>query len=810
MAARSSWERLVPRIRRLAGAGDTELDELRALLPPTAWRRLYLDLPFDEWSFDDRFGPRAWAGCLESLRGWCLGFPDRPAAYRERHREAYAFLGLLLLTLLGLRESQDRRLGTAGAGGTGTAAACAALVASAPVRDAIRAVYAPAGGRTPAGAADPAADPRLCWRDSIDFDTLEFHRYGTTSMILGGTSTAALGQRQPFALKLILLPFLRLPRIERSTGEYRQRYGGQDFDCRHLVRVWSSSSSWILMDFVDGRPLADAGLVRPAPAGPARRPDVAGRLNLGRLKAYGLALFDALEEMDGYLNRDHRAAREVHADLTPSNILVTEDRDRPFLRLIDLGPNYLHLDSLAGREGEEAAFVAPEVRADSADPSRLSRADLYSVGQLLVLFCGVRPNPDRIVPDELYARVPMVARLVEDLIDERPDRRLLLHAAATWSYAGLRQVFEEVVDAAIAAEAAGSAPSDERWLRESWRLARHRAVPLDLLRPLAGAPWRLWRVLRAESRRPSRDRPSGTHARTLLWWSALSALAWAVTVSVLLIWVERQLGVQWGGRSVELLQRTGHTDGFPLLDRLRRPDYRLGDLAANWPSLAVGLSYALVAAKYYQNLFAGVSPMAAGWHAGRLTRRAVAATVLMRAETVVAALLILPVVLVEPRWWPLSVAAGQVVAAACNWTVLRFVTSAFGAARRRELSAVPRDDRRVTGLAGLTGWPPTSTLYAAAACVIGAGIYLGRLQDIWVYASSVIAINVVLFYAIKCGSRAAEVRIVLTRAVLAAERLRHLPDAGQTSSVPDRLSTRTIGALSRWRTPSSAPTRTVR
>jgi hypothetical protein len=184
---------------------------------------------------------------------------------------------------------------------------------------------------------------------------------------------------------------------------------------------------------------------------------------------------------------------------------------------------------------------------------------------------------------------------------------------------------------------------------------------------------------------------------------------------------------------------------------------------------------------------------------------------------VVSAVLILPVVLVEPRWWPLSVAAGQVLAAACNWTVLRFVTSAFAAARRRELSAVPRDDRRITGLAGLTGWPPTSTLYAAAACVIGAGIYLGRLQDLWVYASSVIAINVVLFYAIKCGSRAAEVRVVLTRAVLAAERLRHLPAVpdpgrvtGQTSSVPDRLSTRTIGALSRWRTPSSAPTRTVR
>jgi hypothetical protein len=845
MAARPSWERLVPRVRRLTVAGDAELDELRALLPAAAWRRLYLDLPFDEWSFDDRFGPHAWADCLDALQRWCLAFPDQPADHRERHRDAYAFLGLLLLTLLALRESQDRRLGgpagrptptaagTTPAGGAspdgGVApgapaaggpapdaapdAVCARLVASEPVRSAIRAVYAPAGRGVPGVPVDPAADPKLFWRDSIDFDSLAFHRHGTTSIILRGTSTAALGRRQPFALKLIILPFLRLPRIERSTGEYRHRYGGQDFDCRHLVRVWASSSSWILMDLVDGRPLADLDFgVRPAPAGPpARRPDVTGRLNLGRLRAYGLALFDALDEMDRYLNRDDKTGRrEAHADLTPSNIMVAEEHGRPFLRLIDLGPNYLRLDSLAGREGEEAAFVAPEVRADSSDTSQLSRADLYSVGQLLVLFCGVRPNPDRIVPDELYAGVPMVARLVEDLIDERPERRLLLHSTVGLRYAELRQVFEEVVDAAIAAEADGSAPSDERWLRESWRLARRRAVPLELLRPLAGVPWRLWRVLRAESRRPSRERPSGTPARTLLWWSALSALAWAVTVSVILLWLERQLGVQWGGRSVEVLQRTGHTSGFPVLDGLRRPDYRLGDLAANWPSLAVGLSYAMAAAKYYQNLFAAVSPIAAGWHAGRLTRRAVLATVLMRSETVVSAVLILPLVLVEPRWWPLGVAAGQIVAAACNWAVLRFVTSAFAAARDRGLSAVPRDDRRITGLSGFTGWPPTSIFYAAAASVIGTLVYLGRLHDIWVYASAVIAINLVLFYAIKCGSRAGEVRVVVTRAVLAAERLRYLPAGGQTSSVPDRLSTRTIGALSTWRTPSSAPTRTVR
>jgi hypothetical protein len=797
MAKKATWELLVPRIRALAGAGGPDLDELTALLAPdgrwplVSWRRLYLDLPFDEWSFDDRFGPSAWAQSLDNLERWCLSFADRPAVFRERHRDAFAFLGLLLLTLVALRESERRRLGSGEA--HDCAGICGALAASEPVRAAIRGVYGPTAGSgaTGSGATGPgAALPRTAWKDSVDFDTLTFHRHGTTSIILRGTSTAARGVREPFALKLIVLPFLRLPRIERSTSEYRQRYGSQDFDCRHLVRVWASSSSWILMDFVAGRPLADVDFgVRPsAPERPSwrgrhlgsgRRPEGAAGLNLRRLREYGLALFDALEEMDGYLNRAGPAGvREVHADLSPSNIIVGDDRGQPFLHLIDLGRNYLYLHALAGREGAESAFIAPEVREDDG---QLGRADLYSVGQLIVLFSGVRPNADRTVPDELYARVPMVARLVEDLIDERPGQRLLLHgsgAGAGWRYGALRQVFAEVVDAAIAAETDGSAPSDEHWLRESWRLARRRALSVEVLRPLAGTPWRLFRLLRAESRRqpgqPGQHRQTGTHARTLLWWSSLSALAWAVTVSVILLWAERQIGVSWGGRSIELLQRTRHTSGFPFLDGLRRPDYRFPDLAHNWPALAVGLSYALAGVKYYQNLFAGVAPLAAGWRAGRLTRWAVGATVLMRAETVTAAVLTLPVVLVEPRWWPINTAIGQVLAAACNWAVLRFATGAFGAARDRGLSTVPRDDRGITGLSPFSGWVPTSMFYAAAACAIATLLYLGKLHDEWMYAVAVIAINLVLVYAIKCGARAGEVRVVLTRAVLAAERLRHL------------------------------------
>lgn len=55
-------------------------------------------------------------------------------------------------------------------------------------------------------------------------------------------------------------------------------------------------------------------------------------------------------------------------------------------------------------------------------------------------------------------------------------------------------------------------------------------------------------------------------------------------------------------------------------------------------------------------------------------------------------------------------------------------------------------------------------------------IYHGAFKDIYVYAMAVASINFFLFYVIKCGRGAAEIRVVLTRAMLASERLRHLSD----------------------------------
>jgi hypothetical protein len=61
--------------------------------------------------------------------------------------------------------------------------------------------------------------------ESVDFSTLEFHRHGTTSFILKGRiGQRSHGEVKTFALKCIIYPFLRIPRISRATRDYATTY----------------------------------------------------------------------------------------------------------------------------------------------------------------------------------------------------------------------------------------------------------------------------------------------------------------------------------------------------------------------------------------------------------------------------------------------------------------------------------------------------------------------------------------------------------------------------------------------------------
>jgi hypothetical protein len=698
----------------------------------STWREILLDLPFDESSFDDRFGDGAWRRTVANLNGVCDMLPVRSRDRTDVDVSVLSFLGLLLVTLNGLGESSYRRSHQAAVAAVADqpppaathdcARTCQRLVQDKAIAELMSQVYRPdlpadehARAHEQSKGAG-TADSRRVWQDDVEGNDVVFYRHGTTSIILSGRGRMKDGAQRKFALKLILYPFLRIPRIEQATRNYKEVSPKATADDTHLTRVWASASNWILMDFVEGTALSELFV-----SGTRTDPQ---RVDLAALRRYGLAVFAALCQFDKRVNEDNHATRRVHGDLSPSNIIISGDEFAPQAHLIDIGRNYLYAhSSVAGAEGPDGAYIAPEVKGGAADDA-IPDADLFSLGHLLILVGGVGTRQDHTVPDEFYARVPMIARFIEDLIEHDPANRLLLFpvadSQARQRYELLRERFLIELDAAEAAEESNRAPTDDRWARGLLAQLRHR-LP-EALRPLGGMPGRLRRIRKSLKNSRVPGKASATSSGSLLFWSWLSATAWAVTVSVTLTWVLRQLTYrgapwQWGTRSVEAYQKAldpKHDQVLPIVDSWRRADYSFPDLVHNWPALLVGFTYILVGAKYYQNLFSSVSPLRVGWRAGRLTVWAAFAQFFMRVETVAACLLVLPVVLVEPRWWPIDSAIGQIVVYLCNRCVFSFSTTALDRARAAKLTSVPGTNTAITGLSNLrlilvvevvSGWP---------------------------------------------------------------------------------------------------------
>jgi hypothetical protein len=717
------------------------------------WRALLQEMPYDETLFDSRFGAGAWSRTVSRLSSFCAGYRRQEMAFQDRYQGLYGVLALLLLTCYALQESERRRhppgRSRGEAPGHDCQRHCGVLFADPAVQQSIRWIYRPddnaEGDDYDGGAVQE-------WESNVRFDSLNFLRHGTTSVILHGQANRSGGGE--FALKLIILPFLRVSQIARSTAGYWATYGRLRSSA--VVNVWASSRAWILMDRLSGIPL-DEALAHDLPGG--------NRLRV--LQTYGRALFRALLDLS-------RAApdRPVHQDLSPSNIIVADGPHGPVLTFVDLGRNYLYSQAIVGLEGAEAHFVAPEVRSGS---TATPRADHYSLGYLLIAASGTAPDADGTVPDVFYAHAPLLARFLEDLVDRDPERRLLV--SGTEDYDRLGRRFEQEVEAAQAAGAGPLTGEQETTL----------AAAASLFRPLANSPKRLRRIYRARRRQGDLgDARQNFSARYLLIWAQIAAAAFAVTVVIVSFWSLRDLGWNWGGPAIEFGQRVLGPDGsitdrllagrspdeVPFLDSLRRPGYSIPDLAHNLPARIVGITYALVGAKYYANLFAGIAPLVAGMRLGRLSVLAVGAGFFMRLAGLTAAILVLPFTLVEADWFLVCSALGQTVTFLCNWFAAAFARTAIRRARAEGFSTVPPDDAKVTGMAAFGQWAPSSFYYALVVWTVAVFVGLGVLRDEYVYAIGIAATNLILLYGVKCTAGAANVRIFLTRGTLAAERMR--------------------------------------
>ncbi|MBB5957123.1 serine/threonine protein kinase [Saccharothrix tamanrassetensis] len=756
------------------GRHDSEsraLREIHELCGSAAeWRQVLVRIPLDKLSFQLEAGVER-ATAIAALTGWCRSFKTRRAGGHQRHEsEVFGYLSVLLITLTTMAQSD--------AGAAQEAhdcqGVCHPLVQDDSVRRALVELYSPA--RT---AEHHVGSEWAVVRDA----RFEFHRHGSTSFLLRGKPGQVTARHTEFALKCVLFPYADIPVIAAKTRSYETDHNSLDASGRtvgHMVRVWASTDNWILMDFAEGRTLAEEidELKREA-ALPVvgrfrrRQPSPAGNVRLDLIRKVGLPLLTALAEL-------HRSGKR-HEDLSPTNVIVhrrVPDRDgRAYdLTFVDFGRNYLYSGAFAGPRTAQSAYVAPEVRANSED---VAKADLYSLGHILIALGDVGANRDDTIPDRFYGQAPLIARVVEDLIDVRPDRRLLVFPvpiddADVYHY--LRQVLEQELDVTQAALV------DDPDLRP-------RAIPYDrhtvtetvrTLFPASREPKRRRRIYRMRKQQGVLADPRRSmHARWLLFFSVVSSLSYFTSTTVCVLWFLRDIGIDVLGPPVQLVLRPWDVPPgvIPLVDDLRVPDYKLGLVWENLPARIIGLSFALASVRYYQNILSGVTTLVARSSALPGAPLRIAAEIAIRAMAPWASWLILWVNLVDVRDWPLSTAIGYSGVVFSNVLCAAFATRYLALARAAELSTVPPEHQKIIGLDAFRQWGPTVTLYSVTVWVFAYLIMNGTLKDTYVYALSVALVNIGLFYVLKTGINALDVRTGLNRCFLAAERLRYEAEA---------------------------------
>jgi serine/threonine protein kinase len=780
------------------------VDRLRELCPTLdSWRRLISAIPIGKLSFQLEVGIQR-AEAVRLLSSWCRSFIaedlDREVA------EIHGFLAVLLITLITMEEGPASSTGShndALDSKFGDVAGkrvvsrhnceeiCRALTRIPSVRSALLDLYAPTDStHVSLSSVDPDKKNAIDRWKCLQEDSLDFHCHGSTSFILRGLPDWPTRGRIKFALKCVLLPYSTIPVIASKTESYTTDHDSLDDEgsaVRHMAQVWASTTQWILMDFVEGVTLSEEierlkrNLSRSYRGRRGQRVPLEGNVRLDLIRILGLPLLGALAEL-------HRAGKR-HDDLSPTNIIVRcrTDEDGRFeydVTFIDFGRNYLHMQVIAGHEGPDTTFVAPEVRGNDDD---LTSADLYSLGRILIALGDVGDNRDGTIPDRFYGQAPLIARVIEDLIDEKPQRRLLIFGNLSKAgdiYGCLQKILKQELDVTQAELEPDSG-------------LRERAVPyeneslgssLKSLFPLSRESQKRRRIYKVRKEQSVLSEPRRSmHARWLLVFSALAAFNYLITTFVCISWFWRDVGIDILSPPIQVVLRLMGVDssGVPIIDGLRQSDYRLGLLAENFPARMVGLSFALAGARYYQNIFSGLTTRVARSPAlnGAISRFVTEVT--MRTMAVWSSWLILAANLVQVRWWGLATAVGYTGVLMANVTSARFATKYLIMARENGLSTVPPRHQTITGLDGYRQWGQSMFIYSIAVWVFAVLIYAGVLKDVYVYAAIVAIVNVGLFYVIKTGANALDIRTGLNRCFLAAERLRYEKEQGVSRVVSE-------------------------
>ncbi len=569
---------------------------------------------------------------------------------------------------------------------------------------------------------------------------LTLYRVGTTSFIL--RHKINILAREEVALKCLLFPYTDIPDIKEATRNYAVRYGGDKIPSV-IIGALSSTDKWILMDFINGDTLKEVLEKRRAEEVRNKTPLL---LRTDLLRSLGKPLLEALDELS-----QANSAGIKHEDLTPSNIIVCTKPDKTIEKIvfIDLGRNYLYTSHLGLEAGRDARFVAPEVRSGESS----GRPDLYSFGMILIELADPIGVQGDVIPDSLYQYAPYLARFIEDLIDKKPENRLLIFPLK--DIKDLCSIFTDLLE--VLPPESEVKPGKFFWVQQFIALF----YPKRQLTRARG----LWRITRSSSTHPE----IAKHTGRLYGWLVVSTISWYLIFLVSTVWGARDFGLNpfvpyYLSIPQTLIPGCGGTC-VPFLDKLQAPGYIFG--AINLPCRLVGFSVGLVQVAYYQNILAGLTT----WPIrGKL---AVVTEFFLRTMSITALPLVLLANLYQPAWWLEAVIVGYPIPALTNILCYQLATRTLNKARKKGLSTVPLLDD--LSLKNFGQWGPSIFFYIILFIGILIGLQTHFLHDAFAYAIAGVGINVFVLCITKCIILAPGVRGSLCRAFILGERLKAAP-----------------------------------
>lgn len=599
---------------------------------------------------------------------------------------------------------------------------CRKLFDDTPIREAIQAVYRSA--KSPPGSIESKS-----WEE-IDFTELRYHKAGTTSFILVTSSSKPIdqsGAHSELVLKCVLFPWNKLTAVAKATDDYATTYGAAR-TTRVIVHPIASTERWILMPFQEGLTLGEylAELE-------SKSPSAAERISKARQLASKLTR--ALHELAGESPVEGGRIERQHLDLSPSNIILVPKSNE--IKFIDLGVNHLYSRQVGIAEHDDSVYISPEIKNRGGSVT----ADAYSLGIILTqVVCGYAPRDNR-VPDEIWEISPAIGRVLEDLIEEDQRKRLLLYqSSAPFSFDSLGRYLDFTFELAM---------SEPETSKSGWRRLQARLVPTS-------------REFRTQWKRWQLSRQAGRVARYdtyLLLFVVIAAFFWWFIVA----WAEFfKIDKAALFHNLVSLKITY----LPKQDRL------IANLA--------GVSQGLVAAKFYQTIFA------------RLTTRSIPGKLALLTELCIRSttLLALPVIVLVVYWKPSLWAWGCVAPAFAvtitNWLTLTLASRILQAGAGK-LSSIPMAAQ--VSSRGYEQWWWTMLLYAGLLVILALGLQSGWLKDTWPYVIVLTVVTIGVHYISKCAVAGPGIRGELARVFSAGERLAILYERGNISdsSWPPRL-----------------------